>query len=165
MGPFIVAGDILLNTSDLKIHESSFHLDIADCAWLKNHFQIPLEGSLSVNASISGLVTHPVIDLKLTGEHLKIHQAPIEKFSGEGSLSKSMNGLDGHAYFNFLYRDVRFKADSIFRWNEKEMSLTAIEADYGSAQIKGALRYILDKEIFDGALEACVRSLGHSNAF
>ena len=152
-----VHGEILLSTADYKIHEGSLFLDITDFSKLSQSFLQPktyTAGSLKANAMISGTLDHPVIDFKVTGENFQLYGELVENLSGEATLSRSDGDLEGRAFFSGGYKQMQFKTDSIFRWNDKQISLTAIHADYGNTHFEGGLNYILATEVFDGKLDA-----------
>ncbi len=154
MDAMSMEGEILLNTSDFKIQESTFKLDIADFSFLTKHLKWPLEGSAKALATLSGTMFEPAINISITGDHLKIYDEFVQNLHGDVSLRKSFQGLEGQAVLSFGYRGFDFKSKNEFLWNDKEMSLTAFQADYGNSVIKGNINYILDSEIVEGTVEA-----------
>jgi translocation and assembly module TamB len=153
-GPAIAKGEILLNTTDFKIHEGSLHMEIADCSAFNAWLPKPIEGSLKANAAISGTLIHPTLNLKFSTHQVKVADEPIENLTGEATLLRSAGGLDGHAFVNFGLRQMRFKADSLFLWNEQKISLKSFQADYGNARLEGEINYLFENDIWDGKLEA-----------
>lgn len=153
IGPLNVQGEIFINMADFKIQKSSlFHLEIPDCSQLETAFSLPLKGSLNATAALSGTLSYPIVDLELRGNKLKIYDELADNLIAEASLVKLDSGLDGHAFYTFEHKQMRFKADHIFHCNENQISLTSIQAEYGSAQLKGTINYLPKTKIFEGEL-------------
>lgn len=160
IGPGKVEGDLSLDLANFKIQKGRFNVHITDCSPLTRLISCPLEGEITAEGAILGTLIRPNINLIIKGNNLKIYQEAIDNLSGEMALSKSSNGLDGHAFVSFDLRGIRFKSDHIFQWTEKQISLTNIHADYGNVIVAGGMSYLVDNKIFEGGLEATLDDSG-----
>lgn len=154
LGPLLLEDGILLASKNYKIQESSFKLNIPDTSKLNSHLKWPFQGTLKATALLTGTLINPVVNVKLSGENLKIHNEPLDHLHAEADLSKTDYGLNGQALFDFQFRQTRFKAQSQFIWNEQQISLKDLRADYGSGQLAADIHYLLSTKIFEGKLDA-----------
>lgn len=147
--PFTFDGEFLLD-AEYKIHKGLLNLDLIDTSFLGDFISIPLSGSGKIHADFSGSLKEPVINFKLLGDRLKLHEESIENFLAEATINKSPNGFMGHTYFDFGYRQIPFKANGLLKGNEKSIFLTDFQATYGNAEFKGDINYNLEQAFFDG---------------
>lgn len=154
VGAISLKGEILLNTGDFKIQESTFKLNILNLAFLKNHLKWPVEGSAEAVATLSGTIFEPAINIAITGDQLKIYDELVNHLHGDCTLVKFAEGLKGQALLSFDYRDIGFKSKNEFAWDDQRATIDAIQTTYGNAQFNGHMNYLFDTEIWEGQLQA-----------
>lgn len=152
--PMHFHGDIALNLRDQKVIRSVVNLDIADLTFLKEFFNIPLAGNLKVNLSTLGPFNHLQNEMTLAGQHIKIQGKNFNDLSSQISFLVEDTHIEGHGILDTFYNSMRFKTDTLFKWEKNRIHLTSARADFGNAHMEGELMYHLDHQLMEGSLQA-----------
>nr|NGY95291.1 hypothetical protein [Neochlamydia sp. AcF84] len=159
IGPLQVEGELLLNTSTFQIEAGKLKGVVAHLSRWKNPLDFPIEGSMQFISSFAGTVINPIIELKVSTDHLKVGNESLEDVEGQFTFIKTnKQALKGQLFLSFIYNQLKFKIDNPWQWNEQQIHLKDIYAEYGNEKLTGNLHYKLETKTLIGHLEASIKN-------